>query len=572
MSESEQAHRYLFVHMLKTAGTALRRGLINHFGAAAVYPAAGMDDADFVELALSIDHLRDRLAARGDQIRVITGHFPLCTAELIDGRFTTLTVLRDPVERTLSYLRHHRENSRADRHRTLEEIYDTPFRFQGLAHNHMTKMLALTPVELVHGMPALTPVEFTREHLERAKEALAGMDAVGFQERFDDFCDDLAARFGWDLGAPETTNTSVPVEVPERFRARVAEDNAFDVELYEFAKVLLDPDQQQEGQAQARHGLDSRRRPMAVEKQIEEYEGDPGRWGHSLANVAELLNGCLDASGAKSVVEVGAYAGDLTRVLLDWATDAGGRVVGIEPDPQPRLVELSENHPELELVRETSHDALRHLPLPDAVIIDGDHNYYTVSEELRLIDERAPEAEFPLLMLHDVGWPHGRRDAYWAPERIPEEHRHPLVERGQLFPGEPGLADQGLPMYSTAKHEGGPRNGVRTAVEDFVDRREDLRLAVLPPFFGFGVVWRRDALYAAALAEVVDPWDGNPLLERLEANRVHHLATAHARSAKLMYSKAQVKRLREEKRKLERQLRKRDKELERLRKAESVSR
>ena len=73
---------------------------------------------------LSVDHLRERLAARGDQIKVITGHFPLCTTELIDGPFTTLTLLREPVERTLSYLRHDREKEAADRKRPLEQIYD----------------------------------------------------------------------------------------------------------------------------------------------------------------------------------------------------------------------------------------------------------------------------------------------------------------------------------------------------------------------------------------------------------------------------------------------------------------
>ena len=40
---------------------------------------------------------------------MVTGHFPLCTTELLGGAFTTFTVLRDPVERTLSYLRHHRK-------------------------------------------------------------------------------------------------------------------------------------------------------------------------------------------------------------------------------------------------------------------------------------------------------------------------------------------------------------------------------------------------------------------------------------------------------------------------------
>jgi hypothetical protein len=239
-SDSDQPHRYFFLHMQKTAGMALRQLLINHFGEAAVYPTRGVDGTDPVELVLSIDHLRERLAARGDQVRVITGHFPLCTTELIDGQFTTLTLLREPVERTLSYLRHHRENERADRHKSLEEIYDDPFRFHGLAHNHMTKMLSLTPAEMTDGM--LTRVGFDRDRLERAKEALAGIDAMGLKERFEDFCDNLAARFGWRLGEPEIVNTSAPVEVSQSFRARITEDNALDIELYEFASQLLASD------------------------------------------------------------------------------------------------------------------------------------------------------------------------------------------------------------------------------------------------------------------------------------------------------------------------------------------
>jgi hypothetical protein len=41
------------------------------------------------------------------------------------------------------------------------------------------------------------------------------------------------------------------------------------------------------------------------------------------------------------------------------------------------------------------------------------------------------------------------------------------------------------------------------------------------------VVWERDAPAAPALAALLECWDRNPLVERLEANRVHHLATAH---------------------------------------------
>ena len=62
---------------------------------------------------------------------------------------------------------------------------------------------------------------------------------MGFQEQFDDFCANSAVRFGWDLGEPEIVNASAPVEVSDSFRARIAEDNALDIELYGFAKQLL---------------------------------------------------------------------------------------------------------------------------------------------------------------------------------------------------------------------------------------------------------------------------------------------------------------------------------------------
>src|SRR4051794_8504429 len=119
------------------------------------------------------------------------------------------------------------------------------------------------------------------------------------------------------------------------------------------------------------------------------YASDPGQWGASLVNDAEVMLACLDAAGARSVVEVGAYAGDLTALLLEWASASGARVLAVDPSPQEELVQLDAERDDLELIRATSLDALERMALPDAVIVDGDHNYYTVSEELRLIAEKA---------------------------------------------------------------------------------------------------------------------------------------------------------------------------------------
>jgi Methyltransferase domain len=271
--------------------------------------------------------------------------------------------------------------------------------------------------------------------------------------------------------------------------------------------------------------------------EIDPYANDPGRWGASLANLAELLLPCLDAAGPRSVVEVGAYAGDLTGLLLSWAEPSGARVWAIDPDPQPELVQLAEERSDLELIRAPSHEGLREIPVPGAVVLDGDHNYYTVSEELRLVEERA-DGPLPLVLLHDVCWPHARRDAYFAPDQIPEEHRQPMVEGAGLFPGKEGIYPGGLPYHWAAEREGGERNGVLTAVEDFIADRDDLRLAVVPAFFGLGAVWHREAPWAGAVEEILGPWDRNPLLERLEANRVFHLASTHVQ----MVQAAQLRR------------------------------
>jgi hypothetical protein len=240
----------------------------------------------------------------------------------------------------------------------------------------------------------------------------------------------------------------------------------------------------------------------------------------SLASLAEILFPCLNPVAPRSVIEIGAARGELTRELLDWAFRSGARITAIEPEPTPELLALSEAHPELELVPETSLEALRRLPVADAVIIDGDHNYYTVSEELRLIEERAGKEALPLIAIHDVCWPHARRDTYYAPERIPPEQRQSLARDAMVAPGEPGVASNGLRYGWVAEREGGSRNGVLTAIEDFMREREGLRLALVPAYFGLGLLWAEEAPWASVVAEIVAAWDRNPVLERLEADRV----------------------------------------------------
>ena len=270
-------------------------------------------------------------------------------------------------------------------------------------------------------------------------------------------------------------------------------------------------------------------------EEIDPYRHDPDRWGTSMAQMVSLFVPVLDAVGAVRVVEVGAYGGDLTAVLAAWAEGSGARVVAVDPSPQPALVELAQSNPHVELVQEKSLDALGGMSDVDAVVIDGDHNYYTVLSELRLLAESAKAGSFPLVLMHDVCWPHGRRDDYFDTSQLPADAVHETIgARGGIVPGDNGVVEgSGLPYAKSAAVEGGPRNGVLTAAEDFVAETPGLKLAVVPAFFGFGAIWPIDAPWAAEVDRLLAPFDRSLLMERLEENRVIQVARAHSRQVEI---------------------------------------
>jgi hypothetical protein len=228
--------RYFVAHMQKTAGTTLRDRLRATFPDEQIYPNS-TDGPDARVAVISVEHLERRWAARGDQIRLLTGHFPVRAVELLDVPFVTMTVLRHPVDRTLSFLRHQAERRQrgATEDTPLVEIYEDEFRFRHMIQNHMTRTLSLSPDEMRAHDGVLTPVPYSAERLEMAKDALAGLDAFGLQDRFEEFCSELADRYGLDVGGSLRTNTTEPTDVPDGFVDRIAEDNALDMELYDYA-------------------------------------------------------------------------------------------------------------------------------------------------------------------------------------------------------------------------------------------------------------------------------------------------------------------------------------------------
>ncbi len=247
---------------------------------------------------------------------------------------------------------------------------------------------------------------------------------------------------------------------------------------------------------------------------------------------------CLDAVGPRRSSKWAP-----TRAISPgcWPTGpiaAGARVIAIDPSPQDALVALAEQHVGVELIRETSLDALPTISMPDV----ADHR-------------RRPQ------LLHrvarscaDRGQPRDRRQAAAAAVsrrllasrsarrllRPRADSRRCTASRSSATgAGSPpmirALTPDGLPYPRSAAREGGERNGVLTAVEDFVAAdRSGCGFVVVPAFFGFGAVWHRDAPWADRRSRSSStPRTANPLLARAggEPGPAHRRGARAARCA-----------------------------------------
>lgn len=231
----------------------------------------------------------------------------------------------------------------------------------------------------------------------------------------------------------------------------------------------------------------------------------------------------------KSIVEIGADQGNNTKNLLDFCIRYDAILYTIDPLPKFDVAAWREQYGEcFTFFQALSLNAICQIENFDAVLIDGDHNWYTVFNELKLIEKRSQELgqPFPLVMLHDVGWPYGRRDLYYNPENIPAVYRKPYAKKGIRF-GSPELVDDGgiNPHLFNAIYENNLQNGVLAAVEDFIKETDQyFEFVNIPGQHGLGVLLPAqlkecnqeltEYIYAFTLPVVAKH------IERIEASRV----------------------------------------------------
>jgi hypothetical protein len=223
----------------------------------------------------------------------------------------------------------------------------------------------------------------------------------------------------------------------------------------------------------------------------------------------------IETAAPRRMMEIGAEFGWNTRPVLDYCRQTGCRLEIIDPAPPPALHEvLAQFETEYTYHPSKSLDVIPKIAPVDLVLLDGDHNWFTVYNELQLLFRRAHETGTapPIILFHDVAWPYARRDMYYDPLELDPSSRHPYADRG-MIPGQSELDEDGINgTFHNALHEGGHRNGVLTAIEDFqAGAGVAMTFHRLPFFNGLGIMLP-EARSTPALNSVIEGFFATPSL------------------------------------------------------------
>ena len=183
-----------------------------------------------------------------------------------------------------------------------------------------------------------------------------------------------------------------------------------------------------------------------------------------------IIRPLFDEIKPNHIVEIGAEKGLNTLNILEYCRENNSKLTSIDPLPQFDIDYVKRKYSEnFTIYEDLSLNCLSEVENFDVILIDGDHNWYTVFNELNVINSKFQENKFPFVILHDVSWPYGRRDMYYNPDTIPFEFLNPYKKLG-IYPNKTELVNGGLNnnLYN-AISDNTPKNGVFTALEDFIN-------------------------------------------------------------------------------------------------------
>jgi hypothetical protein len=210
----------LFVHVPKTAGSTLAQVFKNNVPKDKYYHFWS--------------HPRVNELPKVNDKEVIFGHFRYGLHFYLPNQTATYaTMLRDPVERVVSYYHFHLQDTKDPAHKfAMEHTFEEWLELSPAAQNEMTKCLSGIRSEFYP----------SNHSFEMAKHHLKSMGYVGLTERFEESLKLMKFYFGFDKFSYDTTKVGVkkPQTIDPAVRQKIIERNKMDMELYEMAKGIFE--------------------------------------------------------------------------------------------------------------------------------------------------------------------------------------------------------------------------------------------------------------------------------------------------------------------------------------------
>jgi Galactose-3-O-sulfotransferase len=225
----------IFLHIPRTGGTTLDRIPERNYAGDQVLTFSGSGHRAEVELFAKLPE-----SARAGY-RFIKGHLYFGFHELVPGRSSYVTFLREPIARAVSFYCYARSHSDHYLHR---RITDEGLELGNMIKREATHELFNLQTHMIAGEHPSSGNSPGRHLLERAKENLrTHFCLLGLTEKFDASLILLARRLGWRLpfhGRRNATPRKMRLATLDpKTEGLVREANALDLELYEFAQTIF---------------------------------------------------------------------------------------------------------------------------------------------------------------------------------------------------------------------------------------------------------------------------------------------------------------------------------------------
>ncbi|MGL5835462.1 MAG: sulfotransferase family 2 domain-containing protein [Waterburya sp.] len=230
----------IFTHIPKTAGTSLRHIIQSQFQPQQVFEFYHLKTQP-PKVRKGIEKYNQLTEAQKKAIKFISGHVGFGLHEFLPRPCSYITVLRDPVERVVSYYYHllQKQNNLV-KHKTLPEFIQT----YGGVHNSMSCYLSGLTLksQLQDSSIDLNSQQFSHETLKIAKANLQQhFKLVGLVERFDETCILLRKILGWNLTSfyvkkNVTKHRNLIAELPQDTLELIYKFNELDIQLYTYAQ------------------------------------------------------------------------------------------------------------------------------------------------------------------------------------------------------------------------------------------------------------------------------------------------------------------------------------------------